>query len=90
MEFCGAMLEMMEKYETFFSRLIFSDEATFHLSGHVNRHNVRIWGTEHSHETVEHQRDSLKVNVFCAVSNRFAVLFSSSITPLQDKLISKC
>ncbi|GBM48295.1 hypothetical protein AVEN_98040-1 [Araneus ventricosus] len=26
--------------------LIFSDEATSHLSGKVNRHNVRVWGTE--------------------------------------------
>ncbi|PNF23796.1 hypothetical protein B7P43_G16593 [Cryptotermes secundus] len=67
MEFCDSMLEMMED-ETFISRLILSDEATFHLSGTVNRHNVRIWGTEHPHETVEHERDSPKVNVFCAVS----------------------
>ncbi|PNF14729.1 hypothetical protein B7P43_G08933 [Cryptotermes secundus] len=54
--------------ETFISRLIFSDEATFHLSGTVNRHNVRIWGTEQPHETVEHERDSPNVNVFSAVS----------------------
>ncbi|PNF42612.1 hypothetical protein B7P43_G01283 [Cryptotermes secundus] len=66
MEFCDSMLEMMED-ENFISRLIFSNEATFHLSGTVNRHNVRIWGTEHPHETVEHERDSPKVNVFCAV-----------------------
>lgn len=65
MEFCSAI---MEKDEAFFSRLIFSNEAIFHLSGHVNCH-VWIWGTEHPHETAEHQRDSLKVNVFCAVSN---------------------
>ncbi|PNF26248.1 hypothetical protein B7P43_G02693 [Cryptotermes secundus] len=67
MEFCDSMLEMMED-ETFISRLIFSDEASFHLSGTVNCHNMRIWGTEHPHETVEHERDSPKVNVFCAVS----------------------
>ncbi|PNF43566.1 hypothetical protein B7P43_G03926 [Cryptotermes secundus] len=67
MEFCDSMLEMMED-ETFMSRLIFSDEATFHLSGTVNLHNVRIWGTEHPHETVEHERDFPKVNVICAVS----------------------
>ncbi|PNF33541.1 hypothetical protein B7P43_G17404 [Cryptotermes secundus] len=38
-EFCDSMLEMMED-ETFISRLIFSDEATFHLSGTVNRHSA--------------------------------------------------
>jgi hypothetical protein len=29
----------------FVERLIFCDEATFHISGKVNIHNVRIWGT---------------------------------------------
>ncbi|PNF28132.1 hypothetical protein B7P43_G07583 [Cryptotermes secundus] len=69
MEFCDSMLETMED-KTFISHLIFSDEATFRLSGTVNRHNVHIWGTEHPHETVEHERDSPKVNVFCAVSQK--------------------
>ncbi|PNF19518.1 hypothetical protein B7P43_G02327 [Cryptotermes secundus] len=67
MEYCDLMLEMMED-ETFISRLIFSDEVTFHLSGTVSHHNVHIWGTEYPHQTVEHERDSPKVNVFCAVS----------------------
>ena len=53
----------------FIERLIFCDEATFHISGKVNVHNVRIWGTEHPHAQIEHQRDSPKVNVFCAVSH---------------------
>ncbi|PNF27743.1 hypothetical protein B7P43_G12779 [Cryptotermes secundus] len=51
--------------ELFLRRVIFSDEATFHLSGKVNRHNVRIWGYR---VTFEHVRDSPKVNVFCAIS----------------------
>jgi hypothetical protein len=49
-------------------RVIFSDEATFHLSGKVNRHNVRIWGLQNAHTTLEHERDSPKLNVFCAIS----------------------
>lgn len=65
-DFCSSMLGMMDD-ETFTSRLGYSDEAIFHLSGRVNCHNVRNWGTEHPHETVEHVRDSPKVNVFCAV-----------------------
>ncbi|XP_021931474.1 uncharacterized protein LOC110835506 [Zootermopsis nevadensis] len=48
--------------------LIFSDEVTFHLCGKVNKHNVQGWGMENPHCYVEHQRDSPKVNVFCAVS----------------------
>ena len=43
MEFCNEMLQMMEDNENFSSLLIFSDEATFHLNGKINKHNVRIW-----------------------------------------------
>jgi hypothetical protein len=51
-------------------RIIFSDEATFHLSGKANRHNIRIWGSEKPVAVVEMERESPKVNVFCAVSRR--------------------
>ncbi|PSN34580.1 hypothetical protein C0J52_26306 [Blattella germanica] len=34
----------------------------------VNRHNVRLWGTENPHCVLEHVRDSPKVNLFCAIS----------------------
>ncbi|PSN41322.1 hypothetical protein C0J52_20246 [Blattella germanica] len=67
-EFCDAMLEM-ENDDNTISQISFSGEATFYTNSHVNRHNVRIWGTEHPHETVQHKRDSPKVNVFCAVNN---------------------
>jgi len=43
-------------------------EPTFHVSGKVNKQNVRIWGTEKPHRIVENERDSLKTNVFCAIS----------------------
>jgi hypothetical protein len=48
--------------------IVFTDECTFHLSGKVNTHNCRIWGTENPHEVIEHQRDSPKVNVWCAMT----------------------
>jgi hypothetical protein len=56
--------------DDFLRRLVFSDEATFHFIGKVNRHNIRIWGTKNQHATVQHGRDSPKVNVFCAISSR--------------------
>ena len=56
--------------ENLSGKIIFSDEATFHVSGKVNRHNVRIWGSENPHAILEVERDSPKVNVFCAVSKR--------------------
>ena len=53
----------------FLSKIFFSDEATFHLSGKVNRHNVRIWGSQNPHATQEHVRDSPKLNVWCGLSH---------------------
>ena len=66
-QFCVDMQEKLEEDE-FNERLVFSDEATFHTNGKVNRHNVCIWGEENPHATIKHERDSSKVNVFCAIS----------------------
>jgi len=41
LEFSIFMQEAMQD-ENFASRLVFSDEANFHLNGKVNRHNVRM------------------------------------------------
>jgi hypothetical protein len=66
-QFCVEMQADMED-EDFIGRLVFTDEATFHVNGKVNRRNLRIWGTENLHSTIEHVRDSPKINVFCAIS----------------------
>jgi hypothetical protein len=50
--------------------VIFSDEATFFLSGKVNRHNTWIWGSQNPHALIDMQHDSPKVNVFCAITER--------------------
>ena len=68
-DFCTQMQAMLEE-DGFDDFLVFSDEATFHLTGKVNKHNTRIWGTAHPHSTLEHVRDSPKVNVFCAISKK--------------------
>jgi len=57
---------------TWWQRSFFSDEATFHLSGKVSRYNVRIWGSENPHATLEVGRDSPKLNVFCDVTKQTA------------------
>ena len=44
--------------------VVFSDDAIFHM----NRHSVHIWDKENPHATIEHEKDSPKVNVFCAIS----------------------
>jgi hypothetical protein len=57
---------LMDK--TLIDKITFSDEATFHISGKVNRHNCRIWGTEDPKEVFEYERDSPKTNVWCAMN----------------------
>ena len=51
-------------------KLVFSDEASFHTSGKVNKQNVQIWRLENTHESLEHVRDSPKINVFCEISKK--------------------
>lgn len=53
----------------FLKKVIFSDEATFSVSGKVNKQNVRIWGSEKPHAIREHERDSPKVHVWCALKH---------------------
>lgn len=47
--------------------LCFSDEATFHTSGHVHKHNFRLWDYENPHAIHQVVHQSPKVNVWCAL-----------------------
>ncbi|GFW66476.1 DUF4817 domain-containing protein [Trichonephila clavipes] len=64
-KFCVKFQEKLD-VNGFENTLVFTDEATFHLCGKVSHRNLRFWGTENVHATLKHQRDSSKVNVFCA------------------------
>ena len=66
-EFCDRMLQNTED-DTFPPSLTFSNEATSHLGGTVNRHNGRIRGLQNAQGALGHERESPKVNVFCALS----------------------
>jgi hypothetical protein len=70
LDFCLQLQDLMSSDYHFLEKVQFSDEATSHVSGAVNRRNVRIWGSENPYAYVEHQRDSPKVNVFCAISSQ--------------------
>jgi hypothetical protein len=60
----------------------FSDEATFHKSGHINRHNTIFWGMENPRVIQKHERDSTKMNVWCAVTAA-GVIRPYFLTPQQ-------
>jgi hypothetical protein len=46
-------MQLKMEEDSFVEGLIFSDEATFHVSGEVNSHNVGIWGKPHTSVTLQ-------------------------------------
>jgi len=40
---------MLNSYRIFFRFVLFSDEAIFHNTGQLNRHNSHYWSVENSH-----------------------------------------
>jgi hypothetical protein len=55
----------IDQKPSYLSKVMFSDEATFHACGKVNRHNIRFWESENPRSVREHVRDSKKVIVWC-------------------------
>jgi len=49
--------------------LLSSDEAHFHLSGAVNKHNFRYWAERNPSELQERPLHSPRVTVWCAVAD---------------------
>jgi hypothetical protein len=66
-KFANDILNLIDEDNDFLQRVCFSGEATFHVSGTVNTHNLRIWGSENPHFLREHIRDSPKINVCCGL-----------------------
>ena len=61
------MLNRLDSDPGFLKRVCFSDESMFHVFGLLNRHNLRIWGSENSHVTCDLERDSPRLNVWCGI-----------------------
>jgi len=51
--------------EHFYRKIIFSDEAHFHLGGYVNKQNCRIWRSENPHVIMEKPMYPQRVTVWC-------------------------
>jgi hypothetical protein len=68
-DFAADMLNEIDNDELFLERIVFSDEATFHISRHVHRRNIRIWGHEHPRAIAEHERDSPNTNVWYGLAH---------------------
>ena len=65
--FAEEILQRIDDDNGYLNSVCFSDEATFHVSGKVNKHNIRIWGLQNPCEVLERERDSPKINVWCGL-----------------------
>ena len=80
-------MQVMLEEDGFDGRLAFSDEATFHVTGEVNKHNTRIWGIEHPQALLEHVRDSPEVK--CSAPYRKSVSMGLSFLKKQRSTVRR-
>ena len=68
LEFCHRIMELITQDPTLINNLVMSDEAHFHLSGTVNKQNMRYWAQNNPCELHQRPLHDPKVTVWCAVS----------------------
>ena len=65
---CAELTDRIESANLIKKKNLFSDEATFHTCGKVNRHNCRICADEKPPNFLEWERDIPKVNVWLGMT----------------------
>lgn len=68
-EFCEKMLGMIDEDNTFIDRIWWSDEATFKLNGHINRHNCVYWSADNPGLIIEKEVNLPGICVWAAISS---------------------
>lgn len=72
--FCNWAQAMLRQDPEFFRYVMFSDEATFHNTGQLNRHNCHYWSVENPHwfREVDHQQ-RWSLIVWCGIVNGYLI-----------------
>ncbi|KAJ8941074.1 hypothetical protein NQ318_003255 [Aromia moschata] len=66
--FCEQMMQMVDDNTLQIENVLFADESTFTLHGHVNRQSCRYWSRENTHWMRElHTQNPEKVNVWAGI-----------------------
>ena len=63
------MLNKIKENPGILDNIVWSDEASFKLSGHINRHNCVYSYSENMHLTLEQQLNQPDVNVWGGISS---------------------
>ncbi len=82
-EFCEIFLSLVENKPDLVNRIIWSDEATFNLNGHVNRHNSVYWATENPNITWEHSMKTERFTVWAGIWSKGVIgpyFFEDTVT----------
>ena len=66
-EFCHSISERIENNPDDLGLILFSDKAHFHLSGHVNKQNMRFWASQQPHKHTLQPLNQEKVRVLCVI-----------------------
>ena len=66
-QFVDWVLRRRQEDARFANKIIFSDEAHFHLNGFVNKQNCRIWGSENPCMIEEREMYPQRVTVWCGI-----------------------
>jgi hypothetical protein len=65
--FANFLLSEIDDNEGDLQKVMFVDEATFHINGCVSHYNCRIWGLQQPNEFFECVHDTPKVNMWCGL-----------------------
>ena len=67
-QFCKQFDRMCEDNPTFLDKIVWTDEATFKLLGHINRHNCVYWSETNFHFTITSQLSQPGITVWAGIS----------------------
>ena len=103
MTFCEEMIDFLDNDADVLNRLVFTDEAHFHLSGEVNRHNLRYYAEENPNVILTQPLHSPRVTVWAGVwaggflgpvffdetvtGSRYLEMLNDVILPLLEQIV---
>ena len=95
LQFCETFLQFYENSAEITDQIIWSDEATFKVNGHVNRHNSVYWCETNPREILEKEVNVPGITVWGGISSsgmigpfffEGTVTGNSYLTMLQEKM----
>lgn len=73
-QFCEWLLQRLHQDRNMFSKIIFTDEATFSREGIFNSHNLHEWSHENHHNIREHgHQERFTVNVWAGIAGDYLI-----------------